>query len=52
MFLFIDTTYVVTVGLLNEEFKWVGYKRISSNKSSLVLHEMIHESLEEANKQA
>lgn len=43
MYLFIDTTTYITVGLLDSEFKWLSYKFVESNKSSAVLHKIIYD---------
>lgn len=38
MYLFIDSTVNVTVGLLGKDFSWIEYKYIESKKSSALLH--------------
>lgn len=44
MILFVDTTMNITVGLLSEKkYSWLAYKRVSSTKSSVLLHHLINE---------
>ena len=45
MYLYIDTTHEITIGLLNSELKWVEYEHLLSKKSSAVLHHKIFELL-------
>lgn len=35
--LFIDTTYDVTLGILDDDFKWIDFKHVVGQKSSIVL---------------
>ncbi len=49
MFLFIDTTKYITVGLLDLNCNWVDYQFISSKKSSSELHPAIYEILKKQN---
>ncbi len=45
MRLFLDTTFGVSVGLLNSSFEWVEYKFLENKKSSSVIHSLILEIL-------
>ncbi len=47
MYLFIDTTNKITIGLLNDEFGWLKYEFIDSNKSSALIHGAINDFLQE-----
>lgn len=42
MFVFIDTTAKVTIGLLDHNFSWLNYKCIDSNKSSEIIHNEVY----------
>ncbi len=46
MYLFIDTTFEITIGLLDKNFDWLEYQHIQSNKSSAVVHKMVFDLLE------
>ena len=48
MYLYIDTTQYVCLGLLNEDFQWVDYCYIETKKSSQIIHKLIFELLEKA----
>lgn len=43
---FVDTSFFLTVGILNEKWEWVEYKKISDTKSSAIIHRLIHDLLE------
>ena len=45
MYLFIDTTQNITIGLLGEDLKWVDYQYLISKKSSAELHYLIYQML-------
>lgn len=49
MYLFIDTSNLLTVGLLDSDFKWIEYQYIETKKSSTVIHKIIHEQLSKNN---
>ncbi|MFT6633775.1 MAG: tRNA threonylcarbamoyladenosine biosynthesis protein TsaB [Bacteriovoracaceae bacterium] len=50
MYLFIDTTQNITIGLLGEDLKWIDYQYLISKKSSAELHYLIYEMLSSRNK--
>ena len=45
MYLYIDTTHEITIGLLDKSFAWLGYEHFTSKKSSAILHYKIHKML-------
>jgi tRNA threonylcarbamoyladenosine biosynthesis protein TsaB len=45
MYLFIDSTVNITLGILDEEFNWLEYNYIESKKSSALLHAEIERAL-------
>ena len=49
MYLFVDTTNDITLGLLNDKFEWLEYKFLESKKSSAELHYLVYELLLEFN---
>lgn len=49
MILFIDSTSDITVGLLNDDFKWLEYNYIKGQKGSAVIHKYIQEVLDKNN---
>lgn len=48
-YLFLDSTKDMIVGLLDENFKWLDYKRIESTKASQFIHGLIDELLSKNN---
>ena len=50
MNLYIDTTFNITVGLLDENYLWVELVNMDSNKSSTILHSCIYSLLKKHNK--
>lgn len=48
--LFVDTTFGITVGVLDENNSWKSYQFVNSNKSSSIVHKMIKDRLEEVGK--
>jgi len=46
MELFIDTTFGITVGILDKSYKWLDYKFIEGKKGSAVIHRLIYDLLE------
>ncbi len=46
MYLFIDTTQYITIGLLGEDFSWIDYSLVKDKKSSANLHFLIFDMLE------
>lgn len=46
MYLFLDTTTNITVGVLDDKFRWLSYEYVLSNKSSSLVHAMINEQIE------
>lgn len=44
-YLFIDTTSNLIIGLLSEEFKWLAFEELDTNKTSEVIHARIFEIL-------
>jgi tRNA threonylcarbamoyladenosine biosynthesis protein TsaB len=42
MHLFLDTTFGVTVGLLNKNFEWISYEFSKEKKSSTIIHTLIN----------
>ena len=49
MKLFLDTTFGITVGLLNEKNGWVDYSFVDGQKGSAVIHKLILDILEKNN---
>ena len=49
--LFIDTTKFITIGLLDNEFKWLDYSRFDELKASAAVHFKIYEVLKKHNLQ-
>lgn len=49
--LFIDTTQGITVGIIDENYKWSHYDFSDSNKSSSIVHKMIQDAILEAGNQ-
>ncbi len=45
MYLFLDTTTNITVGILDEKFRWLSYDYVLSNKSSSLVHAIINEQI-------
>lgn len=45
MHLFLDTTFGVTVGLLNKNFEWITYEFSNEKKSSTIIHTLINQFL-------
>ena len=45
MYLFIDTTQFITLGLLDSELNWVSFKLIEDKKSSATLHFLVDDLL-------
>ncbi len=45
MHLYLDTTFGVTVGLLDEDFKWLYYTFSDEKKSSTIIHSQINQAL-------
>ena len=45
MYLFIDTTHNLSLGLLKESFNWLEFKKIETRKSSQLLHASVHDLL-------
>lgn len=41
MYLFIDTTKDITLGLLDNDFKWLAYQFYTDSKSSAIIHKLI-----------
>lgn len=50
MYLFIDTTKDVTVGLLNNNFEWIEYEHFEGARGSALIHKCIYDQLEKQNK--
>jgi tRNA threonylcarbamoyladenosine biosynthesis protein TsaB len=46
MYLYIDTTYQVNIGLLSGDYHFLDFLNIKSNKASQIIHTNIHEMLE------
>jgi tRNA threonylcarbamoyladenosine biosynthesis protein TsaB len=46
MDLFIDTTFGITVGLLDSRYKWIDYQFIEGKKGSALIHKIIYDLLE------
>lgn len=46
MYLFIDTTKDITVGLLNSVFEWAEYEYFENAKGSALIHKCIYDQLE------
>lgn len=46
MYLFIDTSVKIVIGVLNSDYEWMNYKEIDSKKSSSILHHEVLEMLE------
>jgi tRNA threonylcarbamoyladenosine biosynthesis protein TsaB len=40
--LFIDSTYDITLGILNDDFRWIDFKKFSGQKASLILQKEIY----------
>lgn len=47
MYLFLDTSAFIQVGLLDKEFNWVHHEIVQNRKGSQVLHSIIYKALEE-----
>lgn len=45
--LFIDSTYDLSLGLLNDKFEWLGFRHFKGQKASAVLQKEAHELLQE-----
>lgn len=45
MYVYIDTTHSVIIGVLNKELEWIEYAELNSKKSSEILHSKIYEQL-------
>ena len=45
MYLYLDTTRYLTIGVLNEKFQWVNYQKVNSLKSSGIIHSLIFQQL-------
>lgn len=43
MYLYLDTTSKITYGILNQDFEWISYKQVDSNKGSALVHGLIYE---------
>jgi tRNA threonylcarbamoyladenosine biosynthesis protein TsaB len=43
MDLFIDTTYGITVGLLDSGYDWIDYQFIEGKKGSALIHKVIYD---------
>lgn len=50
MYLFIDTTKDITVGLLGDDYEWVEYEYFENAKGSAIIHKCIYDQLEKQNK--
>lgn len=48
MYLFVDSTFELVVGLLNKNFSFIEYQEVFEAKTSLVLQSKIHEILKQA----
>lgn len=44
---FVDTTSGLTVGLLDENWNWISYQRLETNKTSTLIHPMLERILKE-----
>ena len=44
-YLFIDSTYDLTLGVLEDELKWLSFEKVSGQKVSVVLQSKVHELL-------
>jgi len=44
-YLFVDTSELLTVGLLDEQFQWLEYHELEDKKSSALIHSFIYELL-------
>ena len=49
MYLFLDSSLFIQVGILNEDLKWLHHEVVNNRKGSQVLHSIIYSSLEENN---
>ncbi len=50
-FLFLDSSFYLQFGLLNEKLEWVDFREIQNKKGSSVLHGELHEFLKKNNQQ-
>jgi len=46
MKLFIDSTFGITVGLLDNDLNWLDYNFVEGQRGSAIIHKLIHEVLE------
>jgi tRNA threonylcarbamoyladenosine biosynthesis protein TsaB len=46
MYLFIDTTKAITVGLLNEDYEWLSYNYLKDAKGSALIHKIIFDQIQ------
>lgn len=46
-YLYLDTTEKLIIGFLDEKFNWKSYVDMEKNKTSALIHGLIHETLEE-----
>lgn len=49
MNLFIDSTFGITVGLLDKNLTWLDYHFVEGQRGSAVIHKLIHDALEKNN---
>lgn len=49
MYLFIDTTKAITVGILDLDFKWLSYEYFPDAKGSALIHKIIYDQYKENN---
>lgn len=49
--LFLDTTNGISVGLLDDNFQWLHYNFVESNKSSSIVHKLIKDALDSIGKE-
>lgn len=50
MYLFIDTTKDITVGILDDEYQWLEYEFFEGARGSALIHKCIYDQLENQNK--
>jgi tRNA threonylcarbamoyladenosine biosynthesis protein TsaB len=49
MYLFLDSSSFIQVGVLDKEYKWLHHEIVPNKKGSQILHSVIHTCLEEQN---
>jgi tRNA threonylcarbamoyladenosine biosynthesis protein TsaB len=46
-YLFIDSTYELTLGVLDDDFKWLSFEKLTGHKASAIIQKKSHELLEQ-----